>query len=335
MLLNASWKVFFALIIAVNKAGDQNVTGFANAMDLKASLGKKMTKLVQPVGLLLMANATKEIAILCHPHNFGGTLLCPSNKVSCLIRVGPSAVLVVLDHNGAFRPIVAPQSTILPPSPSPMMRMMALLLPLVAKSMRTMMVVPTTEPKTKISPNVDNVATLPLLRATPPPLHSVAMSPPAAEAADVVMVQPADMAMHPTTITTASPTARATPPLEMAAKICKHSRALSLPPSFKTQSWSSSLEHVFAAKLVRDAHVQAHKGKESFNAGAINAHVEFFSLWCLRVHHGKVKETQFSLASNDSELMEWSASLHHEDIIPSIATAENLPTSLEDAAVIL
>jgi hypothetical protein len=107
MQLHASWKALFALITTVNEAGDRNVAGFTGAMDLKASLNIKMTKLVQPFGLLLAANNKKEIAILHHPHNFGGTLLCLSNKVGCLIGVGPSTILVVLDHKGALCSIKA------------------------------------------------------------------------------------------------------------------------------------------------------------------------------------------------------------------------------------
>ncbi len=107
MHLHASWKALFASITTVNEAGDRNVAGFTGAMELKASLGKKMTKLVQPFGLLLAAYDKKEITILHHPYNIGGTLIRPSNKVGCLVGVGSSAVPVVLDHDGALRPIAA------------------------------------------------------------------------------------------------------------------------------------------------------------------------------------------------------------------------------------
>jgi hypothetical protein len=130
MQLHASWKALFASITTVNEAGNRNVAGFTGVMDLKASLDVKMTKLVQPFGLLLAANNKKEIAILHHPHNFGGTLLRPSNKVGCLVGVGPSAVPVVLDHKGALCSIevivppiadilAAPSSTTSPPSTPP------------------------------------------------------------------------------------------------------------------------------------------------------------------------------------------------------------------------
>ena len=107
MQLQASWKALFASITSVNEAGNRNVAGFTSVMDLKASLGEKMTKPVQPFGLLLVANDKKGISILHHPHNFGGTLLRPSNKVGCLVGVGSSAVPVVIDHDGAICPIEA------------------------------------------------------------------------------------------------------------------------------------------------------------------------------------------------------------------------------------
>jgi hypothetical protein len=76
-------------------------------MDFEASLDIKMTSLDQPYGLLLVANKKKEVSILHHPHNFGGTLLRPTNKVGCLIGIGPSAVPIIVDHNGALRSIQA------------------------------------------------------------------------------------------------------------------------------------------------------------------------------------------------------------------------------------
>jgi hypothetical protein len=75
----------------VNKSGDRNVTSFTGAMDFEASLD-------QPYGFLLAANKKKGASNLHHPHNFGGTLLRPTNKVGCLVGIGPSAVPVVVDH---------------------------------------------------------------------------------------------------------------------------------------------------------------------------------------------------------------------------------------------
>jgi hypothetical protein len=89
MTSHASRKVLFYSITTVNKSGDRNVTGFTGAMDFKASLEVKMRMLDQPYGFLLAANKKKGVSILHHPHNFGGTLLCPTNKVGCLVGIGP------------------------------------------------------------------------------------------------------------------------------------------------------------------------------------------------------------------------------------------------------
>jgi hypothetical protein len=107
MTFHASWKALFDSITTVNKYGDRNVAGFTGAMDFEASLDVRMTRLDQPYSLLLVANDKKEVSILHHPHNFGGTLLRPTNKVGCLVGIGPSAVPVIVDHNGALRSIQA------------------------------------------------------------------------------------------------------------------------------------------------------------------------------------------------------------------------------------
>jgi hypothetical protein len=103
MTSHASWKALFYLITTVNESGDQNVTGFTGAMDFEASLEVKMMVLDQPYGFLLTANKKKRASILHHPHNFGGTLLRPTNKVGCLVGIGPSAIPVVVDHIAALR----------------------------------------------------------------------------------------------------------------------------------------------------------------------------------------------------------------------------------------
>jgi hypothetical protein len=107
MTFHASWKALFDSITTVSESGNRNVAGFTGAMDFEASLDVKMTRLDQPYGLLLAANDKKEVSILHHPHNFGGTLLRPTNKVGCLVGIGPSAVPIIVDHNGALRSIQA------------------------------------------------------------------------------------------------------------------------------------------------------------------------------------------------------------------------------------
>ncbi len=97
----------------------------------------------------------------------------------------------------------------------------------------------------------------------------------------------------------------------------------------------SPLELIVAARAAREAHIHALDGEEEFDEGDVNAHVELFSLWCLGVHQEKVAETRFLLAPDDSKLADWSACLHHDNILSSVMTAGTLPASSEDTAAIL
>jgi hypothetical protein len=107
MIHHASWKALFTALNAVNESGNRNIAGFTNAMDAGANLEVKMTRLSQPFGLLLIANNSKEVSIIPHPHNFGGTLLRPTHKVECLVGMGPNATLVILDHRSALGHVTA------------------------------------------------------------------------------------------------------------------------------------------------------------------------------------------------------------------------------------
>ncbi len=97
----------------------------------------------------------------------------------------------------------------------------------------------------------------------------------------------------------------------------------------------SPLALIVAARAAREAHVHVHDGEEEFDESNVDAHVELFSLWCLGVYQGKVAETSFSLAPDDGKLTDWSARLHRENILPSVATAGTLPASSEDTTAIL
>jgi hypothetical protein len=105
MTFHASWKALFNLLTTVKESGNRNIAGFTGAMDFKANLDIKMTRLNQPYGFLLMANSTREITILHNLHNFGGALFRPTNKVGCLVGTGPTSVPVIVDHQAALRSI--------------------------------------------------------------------------------------------------------------------------------------------------------------------------------------------------------------------------------------
>jgi hypothetical protein len=316
MQLRASWKALFALITTVNKAGDRNVAGFTGAMDLEASLEVKMMKLVQPFGLLLAANNKKEIAIIHHPHNFGGTLLCPSNKVGCLIGVGPSAIPVMLIHDRALRSIAAT----IPP-------IMAIV----------------------------GCATVNKLSALPPP--------PANVNKDGATIDGGNIAEDDNGVSAdgiqgsnrrqqgqrgnAATAGGNVPPARRRGNAAvgngtANLKALScfFPTPFLRNAVlaaysPSPLELIVATRAAREAHVHAHDGEEEFDKGNIDAHIELFFLWCLGVHQGKVAEMRFLLTPDNGELVDWSAHLHRDNILPSVMTAGTLPASSEDTAGIL
>ncbi len=60
-------------------------------------------RLNKPLSFLLVANDSKEVTIIHQPHNFGGTLLCSTDKVGCLVGTGPNATPVVLNHWSALK----------------------------------------------------------------------------------------------------------------------------------------------------------------------------------------------------------------------------------------
>jgi hypothetical protein len=101
MTLHASWNSLFNSLTMVNESGNQNIAGFTGAMDFNANPELKMAQLNQACNFLLMANSTREVTILHNPYNFGGPLLHPTDKVGCLIGKGPSAFLVIVNHQAA------------------------------------------------------------------------------------------------------------------------------------------------------------------------------------------------------------------------------------------
>ena len=61
-----------------------------------------MMQLNQPFNVILVASSTKGITVLHNPHNFGGTLLRPTNKVGYLVGTGPVSIPVIVNHGAAL-----------------------------------------------------------------------------------------------------------------------------------------------------------------------------------------------------------------------------------------
>ena len=89
----------------VNKSGNRNIPGFTGTMDFETNSNEKMTQLNQPFNVILVATSTRAITVLHNPHNFGGTLLRPTNKVGCLIGTGPVSIPIIVDHGAALHSI--------------------------------------------------------------------------------------------------------------------------------------------------------------------------------------------------------------------------------------
>jgi hypothetical protein len=102
MPLHAYWTALFNSLTTVNESGNRKIAGFTSAMDFEANSNKKMRQLNQPFNVILVSSSTKEITILHNPHNFGGTLLRPMNKVGCLVGTGPVSIPVIVDHGAAL-----------------------------------------------------------------------------------------------------------------------------------------------------------------------------------------------------------------------------------------
>ena len=102
MIFHTSWKALFNLFTMVNEFGNLDIAGFTGPMDFEANPGIKMMRLNQPYGLLLVVNSAREITILHNPHNFGRSLLCPTNKVACLVGTDPTSIPVIVDHQTAL-----------------------------------------------------------------------------------------------------------------------------------------------------------------------------------------------------------------------------------------
>jgi len=64
-----------------------------------------MTQLNQPFNVILVATSTRAITVLHNPHNIGGTLLRPTNKVGCLVGTGPVSIPVIVNHGAALHSI--------------------------------------------------------------------------------------------------------------------------------------------------------------------------------------------------------------------------------------
>jgi hypothetical protein len=235
----------------VNKSGNHGV------MNFEANSNKKMTQLNQPFNVILIVSSKRGITVLHNPHNFGGTLLHPTNKVRCLVGTGPVSIPVIVDHGAALLSIQEIVPTI--------------------KDINACL-------------RVDNLSALPTDNA-----------------ASVINLE-ALRSFFP---------------------------AHFLPNVILAADSLSPLALILASREAQEELINTHNEDEDFGEEDVNAHVELSSLWCLKVHQGKVAETRFSIAPNGGKLNDWCACLHHAHIIPSIKAVTSLPVSTRDTPNII
>jgi hypothetical protein len=259
MTLHASWNALFNFLTTVNESGNQNIASFTSVMDFNANPELKKVQLNQAYNFLLMANSTREVTILHNPYNFSGTLLCPMDKVGCLVGKGPSAFPAIVNHQAALCSI---QVTVPP-----------------AGDITNCL-------------TVDNLAAL-----TTPTMTCYGLS----NLEGLSSFFPAPF----------------------------------LSNAILAEDLASPLALILAGRATQEEHICKHGRDKGFYEGIVNAHVELFFLWCIRVHQGQVEESCFSIAPDKGELAAWSARLHREHILPSLESASAVPPSATDTTNLL
>ena len=96
-VIQETWKLWFASL-PENEEGNRNMEAFTESLNSGKSKFKKVKNLTDSQNSVFLAvDGKKMIKIFHSPKNFGGTLLHPSNKVTCLTGLGRSAICVQLD----------------------------------------------------------------------------------------------------------------------------------------------------------------------------------------------------------------------------------------------
>jgi len=98
MLLQNSFKNYFASLVDVNDSANRNMTGFARIMDPDISSQRRLDYLTNDEDIVFLGtNASREIQVFHSPKNLGGSVMRKFNKFVCLIGLGPNATCVEID----------------------------------------------------------------------------------------------------------------------------------------------------------------------------------------------------------------------------------------------
>ena len=100
-MLSNSWKQHFSSQ-PTDDAGNQNMGAFSSSMESGNPSIQKMNAITSHLDISFLGADNEKRATLFHsPSNLGGSLIRPSNKVVCLIGLGPKATPVILDEKVA------------------------------------------------------------------------------------------------------------------------------------------------------------------------------------------------------------------------------------------
>ena len=102
MNLTNGWKQFY-LSLPGNEQGNKNMGSFSLSMSSSQSADARMNSLTEDVDtVIFIADENKKVAVIHSPKNHGGTRTRPTNKISCLVGLGPQAACVVLNETQAL-----------------------------------------------------------------------------------------------------------------------------------------------------------------------------------------------------------------------------------------
>ena len=96
---NNSWKQYLYSFPG-NDEGNKNMVNFTKyCTNVVASKISKLRDLVEDEDVILLGNIKGKITLFHSPTNFGGTRARSTNKVACILGLGPEATAVLLNED--------------------------------------------------------------------------------------------------------------------------------------------------------------------------------------------------------------------------------------------